>query len=99
MDASELLSSIPQWQGQREILVHKERFYFNLFSSLETVTGGDVITSFVDGEIAKYLLYTQRPWKHRFHPHQVPGGARTAAPQERIEESPRCVEREERFRQ
>jgi hypothetical protein len=57
--ASELASSIPQWQVQREGFVHKERFYFNPFSSLETVTGGDAITSFVDGEIAKYLLYTQ----------------------------------------
>jgi hypothetical protein len=26
---SELASSIPLWQVQREIVVHKERFYFN----------------------------------------------------------------------
>ena len=66
--ASELASSIPHWQVQREIFVHKERFYFNPFTSLETVTGGDAITSFVDGEIAKYLLYT----------HYLPDGVQVA---------------------
>jgi Domain of Unknown Function with PDB structure (DUF3857)/Transglutaminase-like superfamily len=57
--ASELASSTPRWDVQREIFVHKEHFYFNPFSSMESTTGGNDFTYFMDGENVKYLLYTQ----------------------------------------
>ena len=59
--SSALAGSIPEWEVQREIYVHKEHFYFNPLSDLETnVIGNQSISHYVDGELASYLLYTQR---------------------------------------
>ena len=59
--SSALASSIPEWEVQQEIFVHKEHFYFNPLTDLETnVIGNQAVTHFVDGERASYLLYTQR---------------------------------------
>ncbi len=56
-----LASSIPEWEVQQRIYIHKEHFYYNPFNDLESSIGGDqVITHFVDGERASYLLYLQR---------------------------------------
>ena len=56
---SALASSIPFWDVQREIFVHKEHFYFNPLNDLEkNVTGNQSITHYVNGEIASYLLYS-----------------------------------------
>jgi hypothetical protein len=57
--SAQLASSIPQWEVQRPIFVHKEHFYFNPFSSLESGVGTNAFTYYVNGEIANYLLYTQ----------------------------------------
>jgi hypothetical protein len=57
--ASALAGSIPVWDVQQPIYVHKEHFYWNPFSSLEAAPGGG-ITHFVDGEQANYLLTMQR---------------------------------------
>jgi len=59
--SSALASSIPEWEVQQELYVHKEHFYFNPFTDLETnVIGNQAISHYVDGELASYLLYTQR---------------------------------------
>jgi hypothetical protein len=55
---SALASSIPYWDVQQPIFVHKERFYFNPLSYLEkNVIGNQSITRYVNGEIASYLLF------------------------------------------
>jgi hypothetical protein len=59
--SSALADNTPEWEVQREIFVHKEHFYFNPFSDLESGLGGhDQFDYFVNGERANYLLYTQR---------------------------------------
>jgi hypothetical protein len=59
--SSALAGAIPEWEVQQRIFVHKEHFYYNPLSDLETnVIGNQAITHFVDGELASYLLYTQR---------------------------------------
>ncbi|MGB7548256.1 MAG: DUF3857 domain-containing protein [Terracidiphilus sp.] len=59
---SALASSIPYWNVQREIFIHKEHFYYNPLSSLEkNVLGNQSITHVnSDGEVASYLLYSAR---------------------------------------
>jgi hypothetical protein len=57
--SSELASSIPQWDVQQEIFVHKEHFYFNPLSDIESNVLGSQVDHYVDGERASYLLYTQ----------------------------------------
>ena len=63
-DASALASSIPEWEVQKRLFVHKEHFYYNplTYSLVGQNTGGSnqSITHYVDGEIANYLLYSQR---------------------------------------
>jgi len=58
--ASELASEIPEWRVQQRIYVHKEHFYYNPFTDIESNVLGSTITWFVDGERASYLLYTPR---------------------------------------
>jgi hypothetical protein len=58
---SALASSIPYWDVQQPIFVHKEHFYFNPLSDLEkNVIGNQSIVHYVNGEIASYLLYSAR---------------------------------------
>jgi hypothetical protein len=58
--ASALASVIPRWEVQQDIYVHKEHFYYNPKSDLESNVLGNQVTWFVDGERASYLLYMQR---------------------------------------
>jgi len=59
---SALASSIPFWNVQQEIFVHKEHFYFNPLSDLEkNVIGNQAIAQYnSEGELASYLLYSAR---------------------------------------
>jgi hypothetical protein len=60
--ASSLANSVPEWDVQQEIFVHKEHFFYNPFSEQgEDPTGGHGgFTYFIDGERATFLLHTQR---------------------------------------
>ena len=68
---SALASSIPYWDVQQDIFIHKEHFYYNPLGYLEkNVIGNQSITHYnSDGEIASYLLYSAR----------LPAGARVQA--------------------
>lgn len=59
---SALASSIPDWDVQQDIFVHKERFYYNPLGDLEkNVIGNQSVTHYdSDGEIANYLLFSAR---------------------------------------
>ncbi|MDE3201402.1 MAG: DUF3857 and transglutaminase domain-containing protein [Acidobacteriota bacterium] len=58
---SALAGEIPEWNLQEPIFIHKEHFYFNPLSDLErNVIGNQSITHYVNGEIANYLLHTDR---------------------------------------
>jgi transglutaminase-like putative cysteine protease len=61
-EASALAFSVPEWEVQQSIPIHRERFYFNPFSTLGTNPGGEhnTIDYYEDGEQASYLLFTQR---------------------------------------
>jgi len=64
--ASAALAGIenPVWDVQQPIFVHKEHFYWNPFSDIESNTmntqNGSSVDHYVDGELAHYLLFTQR---------------------------------------
>ena len=58
--SSMLAGSIPEWDVQLPIYVHKEHFYWNPYSDLETGPGGGGITHLINGEVASYLLTVQR---------------------------------------
>jgi Transglutaminase-like superfamily len=59
--SSALSGTTPEWMVQQQIYVHKEHFYFNPFSDLETnVLGNQAILHYANGELASYLLYSQR---------------------------------------
>jgi hypothetical protein len=59
--AGALAGSTPQWDVQQPIYVHKEHFYFNPFTDLESnVLGNQAISRYVNGELASYLLFSQR---------------------------------------
>jgi hypothetical protein len=55
-----LAGSIPEWDVQQPIYIHKEHFYWNPFSDLESGPGGGGVTHLINGEIASYLLSVQR---------------------------------------
>ena len=59
---SALASSIPYWDVQQEIFVHKEHFYYNPLGDLEkNVIGNQAVTQYnAEGQIANYLLYSAR---------------------------------------
>jgi hypothetical protein len=63
-ESSALASSIPEWEVQKPLFVHKAHFYYNPLSEMVigANTGGvnTTTTHYVDGEIANYLLYSQR---------------------------------------
>ena len=54
-----LAGTIPEWEVQQPIFIHKEHFYWNPFSDLETNVLGSQVDYFEDGEQAHYLLFTQ----------------------------------------
>jgi hypothetical protein len=55
-----IAGSTPEWDVQQPIYVHKEHFYWNPLSELETDAVEEVISYHVDGELAHYLLFTER---------------------------------------
>jgi hypothetical protein len=59
-----LAGSMPEWDVQQPIFVHKEHFYWNPLSDLEAnalqTTKDSPVDYFVDGERADNLLFTQR---------------------------------------
>ena len=55
-----MAGSIPEWEVQQRIYVHKEHFYWNPNSGLVTTGGRDTIDYYVDGERAHFLLFTER---------------------------------------
>jgi hypothetical protein len=59
---SALASTIPSWDVQQDIFIHKERFYYNPLGDLEkNVIGNQAIVHYnSDGELASYLLYSAR---------------------------------------
>jgi len=63
-DSSALASSIPEWVVQKPLFVHKAHYYYNPLTEIQIGqnTGGDSnrIIHYVDGEIANYLLFSQR---------------------------------------
>lgn len=66
---SALASSIPYWDVQKELFIHKEHFYYDPLNDLQrNVVGNQDITYYVDGEIASYLL----------HSDHLPAGAKVA---------------------
>jgi len=59
--ASLLASSVPVWNVQKDIFIHKEHFYFNPKTDLEKNVIGSPVTHYNDeGEVASYLLYAGR---------------------------------------
>lgn len=59
---SALAGSIPYWDVQQDLFIHKERFYYNPLGDLErNVIGNQSIVHFnSNGEVANYLLYSAR---------------------------------------
>ncbi len=55
-----LAGSIPEWDVQQPIFVHKAHFYWNPLSDIESNVIGSPISYYVDGELTHYLLFTQR---------------------------------------
>jgi len=55
-----LAGSIPEWDVQQPIYVHKEHFYWDPLSAVDTNGADDSIDYFVDGERAHFLLFTER---------------------------------------
>jgi hypothetical protein len=55
-----LADSVPEWDVQQPIYVHKAHFYWNPFSDLESGPLGSGVDHYVDGEHANYILFTQR---------------------------------------
>lgn len=58
--SSALASSIPEWEVQQDLFVHKEHFYWNPLTDIESNVAGNLVTYIVDGERASYLLFSQR---------------------------------------
>ncbi len=55
-----LAGSVPEWDVQQPIYIHKAHFYWNPFNDLESGPLGSGVDHFVDGEHANYILFTQR---------------------------------------
>jgi Domain of Unknown Function with PDB structure (DUF3857)/Transglutaminase-like superfamily len=52
--------SIPRWDLQRDLFVHKEHFYLNPYSNRLVVNGGPRFSDFRYGQVAKYFLVASR---------------------------------------
>jgi hypothetical protein len=57
---SELARRIPRWEVQQDLFVHQEHFYYKPYSSLETGVGDTPYSYEINGEVASYLMFTQR---------------------------------------
>ncbi len=57
--SSMMASSIPVWNVQHQLFAHREHFYYNPKTDMDSNVLGSDVTYFVDGERASYLLYTQ----------------------------------------
>jgi hypothetical protein len=55
-----MAGTTPEWEVQQPIFIHKEHFYWNPFSDLQTAPGGGSIIMIVNGEQATHLLPLQR---------------------------------------
>ncbi len=53
-----MASSIPVWNVQHRLFAHREHFYYNPKTDMDSNVVGSGVTYFVDGERASYLLYT-----------------------------------------
>ena len=58
--SSAMAGTVPDWEVQQPIYVHKAHFYWNPYNDLETNALGSATDYFVDGERAHYILFTQR---------------------------------------
>ena len=58
--SSALANKVPEWDVQQLIFVHKEHFYYNPISDIEANVLGSQISYYIDGELAKSLMFTQR---------------------------------------
>ena len=57
--ASSLVGSIPVWDLQKALFIHKAHFYYNPLGDLErNVIGNQGILHYADGELASYLLFS-----------------------------------------
>src|SRR5208337_3099875 len=59
-----LAGSVPEWDVQQPIYVHKAHFYWNPYTDIEAnamnTLKGSPVDYFIDGEQAHYILFTQR---------------------------------------
>jgi hypothetical protein len=55
-----LAGSIPEWNVQQPIYVHKAHFYYNPLTDLDSGPLGSGVDHYVDGERAHFMLFTQR---------------------------------------
>ena len=58
--SSALASSIPEWEVQKPIYIHKAHFYYNPLTDIESNVLGNQVSHYINGELAHYLLLTQR---------------------------------------
>ena len=56
--SSQMASSVPAWEVQTPLYVHKAHFYFNPYTNLEQNDLDHDFIYYADGEIAHYLLFT-----------------------------------------
>jgi len=59
LGSSELANETPEWDVQQKIFIHKAHFYYNPLNDLERNVIGGLITHWVDGERASYIVFTQ----------------------------------------
>jgi Domain of Unknown Function with PDB structure (DUF3857)/Transglutaminase-like superfamily len=59
LGSSELAWDTPEWDVQQTIFVHKAHFYYNPLNDLERNVIGGLVTHYVDGERASYIVFTQ----------------------------------------
>jgi len=59
LESSQLAWDTPTWEVQQPIFVHKAHFYYNPLNDLERNVMGDLVTHYVNGERASYIVFTQ----------------------------------------
>src|ERR1039458_2315703 len=58
--SSALASSIPEWEVQQPIYIHKAHFYYNPLTDIESDVLGNQVSHYIGGELPNYLILTQR---------------------------------------
>jgi len=76
LESSQLAWETPEWDVQQKIFIHKAHFYYNPLNDLERNVVGGLITHYVDGERASYIVFTQ---------HLPPGFTVTRAPAPKLD--------------